>query len=429
MKTDALIQKFKSMQWEIWLHRRFPPFVTYLMMKYATPKGFQSEGIEGHYPISLYDTDDWYSTPEVFALAAKEAERYLKEKDIFVLTAQCEKILERGRREIPLLCASSNQSRVLFEEALKLIEPANVYIWIAHAAEQYYQPIIREAVRKHVSPEELEKFIGDISFPSKKNAMALLDDDVRAGMGLEELHRKYGWLKARGGFKPGYTPEEIKEIQKKILHEPLVVRPTPLIPTDLSKLAEELQELVYLRTLRTDALYEMYHLASPIFERYAKELGVGSLGDYIPDELLAGKINKIPHEHAILKYNDEVVVLSESIISQEKVVASEVKGNIAFKGFVRGVVRLVHIPSETDKVHLGDILVTPMTTAAYISAMHRAAAFVTDEGGITCHAAILARELKKPCIIGTKIATKVLKDGDLVEVDAEKGIVRILEKF
>mgnify|MGYP001564748046 CR=1 FL=1 len=56
--------------------------------------------------------------------------------------------------------------------------------------------------------------------------------------------------------------------------------------------------------------------------------------------------------------------------------------------------------------------------------MRKAAAFVTDEGGILCHAAIVARELKKPCIIGTKIATRVFKDGDMVEVDATKGIVR-----
>ncbi len=62
-----------------------------------------------------------------------------------------------------------------------------------------------------------------------------------------------------------------------------------------------------------------------------------------------------------------------------------------------------------------------------MSALKRAAAFVTDEGGITCHAAIVAREMKKTCIIGTKIATKVLKDGDLVEVDAKKGIVRKLK--
>ncbi|MBU1854784.1 MAG: hypothetical protein KKF89_03620, partial [Nanoarchaeota archaeon] len=49
---------------------------------------------------------------------------------------------------------------------------------------------------------------------------------------------------------------------------------------------------------------------------------------------------------------------------------------------------------------------------------------VTDEGGITCHASIIARELGKPCIIGTKNATEVFKDGDIIEVDANKGLVR-----
>ena len=69
-----------------------------------------------------------------------------------------------------------------------------------------------------------------------------------------------------------------------------------------------------------------------------------------------------------------------------------------------------------------------MTFPNFISAMEKAAAFVTDEGGILCHAAIVAREMKKPCIIGTKIATQVLKDGELVEVDASKGIVRKLSR-
>ena len=60
--------------------------------------------------------------------------------------------------------------------------------------------------------------------------------------------------------------------------------------------------------------------------------------------------------------------------------------------------------------------------------MEKASAFVTDEGGILCHAAIVAREMKKPCIIGTKVSTKILKDGDMVEVDADNGIVKVLEK-
>ena len=69
-----------------------------------------------------------------------------------------------------------------------------------------------------------------------------------------------------------------------------------------------------------------------------------------------------------------------------------------------------------------------MTRPDFMPLMRKAKAVITDEGGITCHAAIVSRELGIPCIIGTKIATKVLKDGDMVEVDANKGIVRKIKE-
>ena len=106
----------------------------------------------------------------------------------------------------------------------------------------------------------------------------------------------------------------------------------------------------------------------------------------------------------------------------------EIKGQIAFKGLAKGIVKIVYGAKQMDKVESGDVIISSMTLPDFLPAINKAAAIVTDEGGITCHAAIVARELKKPCIIGTKIATKVLKGGDLVEVDAERGIVRILEK-
>ena len=70
-----------------------------------------------------------------------------------------------------------------------------------------------------------------------------------------------------------------------------------------------------------------------------------------------------------------------------------------------------------------------MTFPNYIAAMEKAAAFVTDEGGILCHAAIIAREMKKPCVIGTKIATQTLKNGDEVEVNANVGMVKIIKSL
>lgn len=108
----------------------------------------------------------------------------------------------------------------------------------------------------------------------------------------------------------------------------------------------------------------------------------------------------------------------------------QIKGQVAMRGKITGVVKIISpfnkLEDELKKVQQGDILVTGMTRPQMIPAMHLASAFVTDEGGVTCHAAIIAREMKKPCIIATRNATKILKDGDLVEVDADSGVVRLL---
>lgn len=120
------------------------------------------------------------------------------------------------------------------------------------------------------------------------------------------------------------------------------------------------------------------------------------------------------------------IVLSEGVDKSKQ--SKELTGQIAQKGQAKGAVKLVSSLNDLDKVEQGDILVAAMTMPKYLPAMKRAAAFVTDEGGVTCHAAIVSREMKKPCVIGTKIATQVLKTGDLVEVDADKGIVKILNE-
>ena len=100
-----------------------------------------------------------------------------------------------------------------------------------------------------------------------------------------------------------------------------------------------------------------------------------------------------------------------------------IAGQAAVKGVVSGRVRIVMRKGDIKKVREGEIMVAPMTTPDYVPAMARALGIVTDEGGITCHAAINAREMGKPCIVGTKIAARELHNGDLVEVDANKGTV------
>lgn len=106
----------------------------------------------------------------------------------------------------------------------------------------------------------------------------------------------------------------------------------------------------------------------------------------------------------------------------------EFRGTVACIGKVTVRVKIVNTFEELDKIKEGDALVTHMTSPRFISAIKKAGAIITNEGGMTCHAAIISREFKIPCIVGTKIATQVLHDGDLVEVDADNGIVRILNE-
>ncbi len=107
-------------------------------------------------------------------------------------------------------------------------------------------------------------------------------------------------------------------------------------------------------------------------------------------------------------------------ISEAKVI---LKGSAASVGMAGGPVKIIHSPSEIDQILDGDVLVTEMTTPDFVPAMKRASAIVTDEGGRTCHAAIVSRELGIPCVVGTETATTTLKDYPKVTVDGKSGAV------
>lgn len=111
---------------------------------------------------------------------------------------------------------------------------------------------------------------------------------------------------------------------------------------------------------------------------------------------------------------------------------NQFEGIVASRGkkqIIRGKAKIVLDPFKAGAFQKDDILIAPMTSPEYVFLMEKAAAIVTDTGGLTCHAAIVSREFEIPCIVGTKVATQVLKDGDLIEVNTEKGIILIIQKI
>ncbi len=103
------------------------------------------------------------------------------------------------------------------------------------------------------------------------------------------------------------------------------------------------------------------------------------------------------------------------------------KGMGASKGIVTGTAKVLFSADEIHRLEPGDILVTRMTTPDFVAGFNILGGIVTDQGGITCHAAIVSREYKLPCVVGTQNATTQIKDGDQVTITVEtvKGVVTI----
>jgi len=127
----------------------------------------------------------------------------------------------------------------------------------------------------------------------------------------------------------------------------------------------------------------------------------------------------------------------EKLFAQIKNKRTLQSGKILFgrgvsKGITRGKVQLIlhneyDISSQLSSFKEGNILVTEMTRPQLITICHKVKGIITNEGGILSHAAIVSREFKIPCVVGTEIATQVLRDGDLVEVDGDKGVVKLIK--
>jgi phosphohistidine swiveling domain-containing protein len=330
--------------------------------------------------------------------------------------------------------------------------------------------------------KQKQEWLGILAYPSKENehskeersfynlAKARLNGDKNFDNLVEEHLNNFSWIGARGYwfnsawqkehiaerlnnfFSQGKTPEDellklnkAKEDSANTKNE-LIKRFNIQENLQLYKPIQMAQEYAYLRTWRSDLIYGAGYRARHLFYEAAKRAGLNA-DDVLYltwSELIEmAKTGKPPVSEEKIsqrkgdalffcnKNNISVIIPSEewkgkldSLFSEDAPEISEIRGRIAFAGKAKGRVSLVDTDKDLSKVKFGDIMVAAMTFPNFIPAMEKAGAFVTDEGGILCHAAIIAREMQKPCIVGTKIATAVLKNGDLVEVDADEGVVR-----
>jgi phosphohistidine swiveling domain-containing protein len=337
--------------------------------------------------------------------------------------------------------------------------------------------IAKNLVKKYSKNEkEFEELLSAISVSNKdtvveeeqKDFLVLASSDVLDKEELADKHAKqYGWISLRFFLGEPWRTEDIlnrlsniskeeakneleKRLNKRLEKEEKIKVLTKDFSVDDKKVVDKIREIIFVRNQRADFFHESGYHIRPLLLKVAISLNVSYnevLNLCVPEIVLAlrGKLDYKKHieerkKNFLVYYglggpfilegdNVKKFIERNSFLKRSGDNLEELKGNIAYKGLATGVVRILKTDIDNKKVKRGDVVVAPMTIPSFMPALEKAVAFVTDEGGITCHASIVAREMHKPCIIGTKIATKVLKDGDLVEVDANRGVVKIIRNL
>lgn len=363
-----------------------------------------------------------------------------------------------------------------FEEFVEAHLKFSPYMMTPFAVEKICYKKVKEALARF---KDTDKLLEELLVPSELPAVILEQRElaelaqkikqkkIKNYQPLLEKHwQKYCWLsvysptdkpynlsyfrgRLEGLLQTNILSKQIDEALSKVQAAEEKLEELKL-HSETVQLIELLRQYVFLRTYRVEMLCRAYHLVRPVFTEIAKradlqlsDLAVLNLNEIL--NFLEGE--KLPPEkelsrrkgrYAYLMRNGklgfyvgkQVDKMLEEELSGGRAGLGEIKelvGSVACRGYAKGRVRLA-TKDNISSFQKGEILVTTMTSPDFTLAMQKAVAVVTDEGGVLCHAAIVSREFGIPCVIGTERATKVLKDGDLVEVDADKGIVRKLEK-
>lgn len=337
---------------------------------------------------------------------------------------------------------------------------------------------LEEEIRKDLEErgvKDLEKILRSVAraerlsgvTEEKLELMKLVSRGIINREKIKKHAEKYNWINITLLLGDLYEVKDVKEKIKQLKRQDLKskIRELESIPKEARKqlsdiikqykfkpsLSEKiiiLRRAVWFRTARLDWLNKGCALARPLFLEIAKRLGLTyeELIYCSPEEIITAlsQNKRIKEKKLIVQRMKKYAmwtldgrkyhfVTGESVESLEKSLCDkfgetkEIKGITAYGGKVTGIVRKLKDRSEINKLKKGEILVTRLTTPDFVPAIEKAAAIITDLGGITSHAAIASRELKKSCIVGTKIATQVLKNGGLVEVDADRGVIKIIK--
>jgi len=384
----------------------------------------------------------YYPDYHLQTFAARAVRHILKDQKNFLHLKR-----ETLRREKAIRVKSKGTDLKTFFIAYLNYQPT---LALYHICDDFIENSLRQELAKKTAAAEVDELMSHLNLPLKLNLDQKMKKWFLKTRDVSGFIKKYSWNFSRYGQHHFLTRAEATAFLNTLkkdkslgglenrLATKQAVKKAKTILGKKAYYVDVMQFFIYYRTHRTDILNQTFFNYYDQLVAFAKRFKLG-YADFINcsyEELTTGQIPNrktlqarrkgaiVCFSHGRIKIISGPAINHFRKLCRDKGNSGSVTGRSAFSGLVSGLVRIVKSKKDFSNFKKGNILVASMTTPAMMPIMKKAAAFVTDEGGITCHAAILARELKKPCIIGTKIATKVLRSGDEVEVDADKGIVK-----
>lgn len=357
--------------------------------------------------------------------------------------------------------------QILYHNSFEFIEENAVSLHSKKLANELARIVgSAEAVSEVLYPDDISQFqkyeLGLLGLCVKVKHRRVLSQDIASTLSgdIETFLAEFAWIGAGFNQSPktvghiiaeiqvilstGKDPEEIRSERLNQIKTIASARDSRLseLSTRLSKedyvFVQMARQLTNQIQKRIEEILALVYEARVIYTTIANQLKVPveTVKYLLPDE-----VSETIKNNTIEKYQDSIEERKKRIIIQmidgktnllkeftppETPHSDALSGLSAYPGVVQGTVRIVHSSADNDIVMSGDILVSSRTSPELVPAMRHAAAIISEFGGLLCHAAIVSREMKKPCIVGVKNATKILKDGDMVEVDANSGMVRVL---
>ncbi|MFA6322687.1 MAG: PEP-utilizing enzyme [Candidatus Buchananbacteria bacterium] len=205
------------------------------------------------------------------------------------------------------------------------------------------------------------------------------------------------------------------------------------LPAHLKKKVNVAQKLLYIRDFRFEQFLRGVYYFKPVLEAIGRKMNLSynQLIFFKPEEVMAKKIpTDLKQRRKSYVYFKNMIFTGQKAdeicrLFNEPVKNSDrVYGRPVSAGKITGCAKIVLSTREFYKIKKGDIIICEITTPDYMPILNKVSAIVADIGGFTSHSAIVARELKIPCVVGTEIGTKIFKDNDLIEVDANRGVIK-----